>query len=211
MSEQLVEQELELEPPRGDEPLRLRYDQGGVLGVSFPKRTIELVVTPYESEALVEYQGRMVAEVFSRGAYDGIQRRANRVKVNRDHDPARVVGRAVALHPSREEGLVAEVLVSKTPLGEETLELANDGVLDGSAGWRPMGGGEHWETRNRVRIRRAWLGHIALTPDPAYDAAKVLAVRHAATQGPTEATTEATPNLDTVRGWLLEERYRLSE
>lgn len=206
MSE-LVEQELELEPPSG-EPLRFRDDRHGVklMGVSFPKRTIELVVTPYETEALVEHQGRMISEVFSRGAYDGIERRANRIRANRDHEVSRTVGRAVALHPSREEGLVAEIRISDTPLGSETLTLADDGVLDASAGYRPMAGGEVWESRNRVRIRRAWLGHIALTPDPAYDAARVLAVRHAASEGHTDGPSVETPNLNVVRGWLLEDQ-----
>jgi phage head maturation protease len=85
--------------------------------------------------------------------------------------------------------------------------LADEGILDASAGYLPMTDGEVWETRNRVRITKAWLGHIALTPEPAYEHAKVLAVRHNASGGLTEASEpEATPNLDVVRGWLLEDR-----
>ena len=163
------------EQPAGQ--LRLRAAE--TVGVDFPKRTIELIVTPWEKEALVPFQDRLVTEIFTRGAYDGIERRANRIRVNRDHARERTVGRAVAFHPSREEGLVAEIRIAHTDLGDETLTLADEGILDASAGYLPMPGGEKWETRSRVRILKAWLGHIALTPEPAYEDARVLAVRAA--------------------------------
>jgi HK97 family phage prohead protease len=186
----------------------LRYRSATQIGMSFPKRTIELVVMPYEEESLVPHPAdpkRMVTEVMSRGAFDGIERRANRVRVNRDHDLKRTVGRALTFWPSREEGLVAELKIAQTELGDETLVLAEDGILDASAGYLPMAGGEKWETRNRMRINKAWLGHIAMTPDPAYETARVLAVRNAARL---EAEPRpATPNLDVVRGWQLAERY----
>jgi len=181
----------------------LEYRAATQLGVSFPKRTIELVVMPYEQEAFVAYQDRMVTEVVSAGAFDGIERRANRIRVNRDHDLTRTVGRAIALHPSRIEGLVAELRISSTPLGDETLQLADDEILDASAGFLPMPGGEVWETRSRRRLNKCWLGHIAMTPDPAYLGANVLAVRSADERPPAGST----PNLDTVRAWLAEDRY----
>jgi HK97 family phage prohead protease len=186
-------------------PDGLRWRAATQLGVSFPSREIELVVMPYETEALVPYGARMVTEVISRGAFDGIERRPNRIRVNRDHRADRTVGRAVALHPSRDEGLVAQVRIARTELGDETLALADEGCLDASAGFLPMPGGEQWEERSRVRIRKAWLGHIAMTPDPAYVDANVLAVRKAAHTD--SSVLIATPNLDTVRAWQLEERY----
>jgi HK97 family phage prohead protease len=171
-----------------------------LVDVSFPERTIELVVMPYESPTMVEYAGRLCSETICRGAFDGIERRANRVRVNRDHNLERTVGRAVALYPSRDEGLVAEIRIAKTELGEETLQLAADGCLDASAGFRPMDGGLEWDDRNAYRITKGWLGHIAMTPDPAYEGAKVLAVR---TASRTAAAPSGTPNLDQVRGWRL--------
>jgi HK97 family phage prohead protease len=186
-------------------PGELRFRQATQLGVSFPDRTIELVVMPYETETIVEHQGRMVWEIISRGAFDGIERRSNRIRVNRDHDLTRTVGRAVALHPSRQEGLVAELKIARTPLGDETLTLADEEILDASAGFLPMPGGERWEQRDRVRMTRCWLGHIAMTPDPAYETARVLAVRHA--DPVTEPARPPTPNLDIVRGWRLEDAY----
>lgn len=184
----------------------LRFRSAEQIGVNHPQRIIELIVAPYEQEALVQHQGRMIKEIFSRGAYDGIERRANRVRVNRDHDVKRTVGRALVFHPSREEGLVAEIRIARTDLGDETLALAEEGILDASAGYLPMPDGEVWETRNRVRVTRAWLGHIAMTPDPAFESARVLEVRHAPERGQVERVE--TPNLDAVRAWLLEDRYR---
>ena len=172
-----------------------------LVDVSFPERTLELIVMPYETEAHVGYQGRMVTEVISRGAFDGIERRANRVRVNRDHALERTVGRALAFHPSREEGLVAEVKIANTDLGQETLELAADGCLDASAGFLPMRGAMRWETRARYRVSKAWLGHIALTPEPAYEGARILAVRHDGRPPAAEF-----PNREIVRGWMLEDR-----
>lgn len=173
-------------------------------GVSFPQRTIELVVMPYEQETVVEHQGRMVREIISQGAFKGIQRR--KIKANRDHDITKVVGHCTSLQPNRADGLVAEVKIADTLLGDETLTLANDGILDASAGFMPMAGGEQWEGRNRRRITRAWLGHVAFVPEPAYEGARVLAVRSADPNTPAGIVV-ATPNLDLVRAWQLQKRY----
>lgn len=195
----------EQETPRG----QLEYRAATLTGVSFPDRTIELVVMPYETEALVPFQGRMVREICSAGAFDGIERRSNRVKVNRDHDITRTVGRAVRFWPSREEGLVAEVRIAQTVLGDETLQLADEEILDASAGFLPMPGGETWTGRALRRLTKCWLGHIAMTPDPAFETARVLAVR--ANGREAEAAAEvlepSTPNLDQVRAWLYENRH----
>jgi HK97 family phage prohead protease len=183
----------------------IEFRSAVVSEVSFPHRTIDLVVMPYESETMVEFQGRLVREVVSRGAFTGIDRRANRVKVNRDHDVTKVVGRAVAFHPDAEQGLVAECRIAQTPLGDETLQLADEEILDASAGFAPME--QRWEERSLRRIVKAFLSHIALTPDPAYPDAKVLAVR-TRPEGPVGPLVAAeTPNLDRIRAWRLEAAY----
>ena len=187
----------------------LEYRAATLAGVSFPQRLIELVVMPYETETLVAHQGRMITEICTRGAYDGIEARNDRVRVNRDHDITRTVGRAFAFHPSRQEGLVAEIKVSKTELGEETLVLADDGVLDASAGFgllrdqhgRVVPGAETWESRSRRRLNHLFLGHIGLTPDPAYETANVLAVR----AGRDPEPVSPTPNLDRYRMLVAKE------
>ena len=125
--------------------------------------------------------------------------RANRVKVNRDRDYQRTIGRAVGLHPSRTEGLVAELRIAKTALGDETLALADDHSLEGSVGFAVMPGGERWlEGRSRRRLERLFLEHIAMVPEGAYDA-QVIDVRGAVQ---VDIGAAATPNLDEVLAWL---------
>jgi HK97 family phage prohead protease len=188
-------------PPEGE----LRFREAQTIGVSFPKRMIELIVTPYETEthtATIPGRPGVFTEIFSRGAYDGIERRANRIRVNRDHDIKRTVGRALAFHPSRVEGLVGELRIAQTELGDETLALADEDCLDASAGYVPMPGGEKWEARDRLRVNKAWLGHIALTAVPAYEGPSVLAVRHAG-----KADKTQTPNRDKLELLRLQEEY----
>jgi len=182
----------------------LEYRTATQVGVNYPKRTIELIVTPWEEETIVQYHGRMIREVFSRGAYDGIERRANRVRVNRDHQRERTVGRAVAFHPSRDEGLVGEIRIAQTQLGDETLALADEGCLDASAEFAVMPGGEQWTGKSARRIVKAWLGGIGLTPDPAYTGAGVLAVR---SLDEPPADRRATPNLDRLEFDRLQRLY----
>ncbi len=198
--------------------VELEFRTAQQIGVSFPKRTVELIVMPYETETLVEYRGRMIREIVARGAFDGINNRPQRVTANRDHDETRICGKAVAFHPSRNEGLVAEIRMSKTPLGEETLELCNDGILDASAGFLPLTDGktgalmETWTGKEQRRLEKVWLGHVALTPNPAYQDAKVLAVR---SEGLTEPQgtipVTGTPLLEQARALRLRDEYdRLS-
>lgn len=205
MSEQLETEPLEAEEARPAGDLWIRTAK--LVDVSFAERTIELVVIPYDTPALVPYppnapDARMVREQIDRGAFAGIERRANRVRVNREHEVMQTVGRAIAFHPSREEGLVSEVKIAKTPLGDDTLELAADGCLDASAAFLPMRGGMKWLERSAYRVTKAWLGHIAMTSEPAYADARVLAVRSAESA----ANASRTPNLD---AWRAQERERL--
>lgn len=180
-------------------PRPLEYRRAGTLEVRHPERVIELVAVPYDEETLVPHRGRMVRETVAPGAFAGVERRANRVKVNRAHDVEDVLGRALALHPERPEGLVAELRISRGPRGDDVLELAADGALDASVGFAPMPGGEQWTSdRSARRITRAYLGHIALTADPAYDGARVLAVRSSSASGPAAPVRVPTPNLDRI-------------
>jgi len=161
---------------RATPPIEIRSAPEPV-DVSISERLIELIVMPYETPALVHHKGRMIEEICSVGAFDGIERQTNRVRVNRDHERQRTVGRAVRFYPRDPQGLLAHVRIARTPLGDETLALASDGCLDASAGFGVEPDGERWEARDRRRLTRLFLDHIALTPDPAYVDANVLAVR----------------------------------
>jgi HK97 family phage prohead protease len=188
-----------------DEPRApIEYRDSKLAGVNYDQRTIELIVVPYDEVAVVEYRGELWNETFCRGAYDGIEKRPGRVRGNRDHDDRRLVGKAVRFFPSRNEGLVAEVRISRTPLGDETLALADDDVLGVSAGFAARARDQEFERRTMTRrIKRAFLDHIAFVPDPAYAGAGVLAVRSSGSQQTTAADLPklVTPDLDELLAW----------
>lgn len=177
--------------------------QATSLGVNHPERVIELIVIPYDTEALVDQPyGRPVFESVARGAFDGVEGRPNRIRVNRDHQLARTVGKALSLHPSRTEGLVARLKIARTDLGDETLALAADDCLDASASFESRPSWMTWNrTRDHVRLTKCWLRHVALTPDPAYQGADILAVRQRSDPPP------ATPRIDDLLAWRRAERY----
>jgi phage head maturation protease len=93
-----------------------------------------------------------------------------------------------------QEGLVGEVKIAKTVIGDETLELCADGCLSASAGFALMHenglsgpikrGAEIWENNRTVRrLKELWLDHVAFVPNPAYEAANVIDVRRQARPG----------------------------
>lgn len=189
----------------------LEYRAATTVEVTPSKRIVTIVAAPYDTEAYVRAaDGHFVLETIERGAFDGVERRANRVKVNRDHDLSRTVGRAVALHPSRTEGLVAELRISQTPLGDETLALADDRALDASVGFAPFPGFELWNRdRSKRSIAKAFLGHIALVPEPAYETANVLDVR--SNGGTSGLLVAGTPILDRILAERLGALHNLGQ
>jgi phage head maturation protease len=218
MTELLVEEELLVEVDDEGEWRAgpIEYRSAVISDVSFPQREIEVIVVPYEVPSLIYERSRTYEEVISRGAFGAVQRRAGgKIKVNRDHDAGRPVGRVQVLYPNREEGLVAKLRISNTRDGNETLELAADGVLDASGGFgllvdkntgRVKPGAEVWETRNRRRLNHLWLDHVAMVSNPAHPGSQVISVRHDDAGEPARVRV-ATPNLNQVRYWLYEQQY----
>jgi HK97 family phage prohead protease len=188
-----------------DETLRapIEFRNSNVANVKFAQRIIDLIVVPYEETGVVEYRGQLWKESFRRGAFDGIEKRPNRVRANRDHDDHRIIGKALKFWPSRQEGLVAEVRVSQTPLGDETLALADDGVLGASVGFAARGRDQEFDRKNMFRrINKAFVDHIAFVADPAYEGAGVLGIREGVQ--PVNAAglpTLVTPDLDELVAW----------
>lgn len=208
---EVVEADEEMERPRA--PVEFRH--AAEFEVRHAERIIELVAVPYDAETVVEYppgSGRLVRESVSRNAFAGVERRVGRrgnaVRANRDHDINRPCGIAISLRPSATQGLVAELKMSRTPLGDETLELADDGVLGASVGMAVLPSDQVWtENRSRRVIARAFLDHIAMCANPAYEGAEVIAVRTRDDVAAVVARVAATPNLDIVRGWMARDRY----
>jgi phage head maturation protease len=156
----------------------IEFRSSSVAGVSFAQRTVEVIAVPYEEEAVIDWRGEAWREVFLRGSFEGIEKRPNPVRANRDHDGRRTVGKVTNFQPSRQEGLVASVKIARTELGDETLALADEDCLGASVGFAVDGSGQELDRRSKTRkIKRAFLDHLAFVPDPAYASAGVLSVR----------------------------------
>ena len=179
----------------------VEFRSSSVAGVNFAKRIIEVIAVPYDEEAAVEYRGEMWRELFLRGAFDGIEKRPNRVRANRDHDGRRTVGKVTNFWPSRDEGLVSAVRIAQTPLGDETLALADEDCLGASVGFAVRGSDQELNRQSRQRIiKRAFLDHLAFVPDPAYQSAGVLSVRSGSALA-ADLPQLVTPNLDELLAW----------
>ena len=179
-----------------NEPVEIR--SATLTSVDFEERVIELLVVPYNEEAAVPYAGKMVLETIAPGAFDGIETRGEHVSANRDHNYERTFGKVVSYRTDDPAGLRASVYASDTPLGNETLRLAADGVLKPSVGMLVRRSDQVLKKGAR-RVKRAFLDHVSMVPNPAYKGAGVLAVRQE--QGlPVEqqAPPAPTPNLDKV-------------
>lgn len=186
-------------------PVEIRT--AAIADVSYPERTINLVAVPYNEWAVVEYppnSGRLVEESVDPGAFGAVANRARRFVVNMEHDPERIIGNVRELRSDPTRGLLSVIKIRRTPEGDQALDDAADGMLGASVGMAVSQAGQVWETRNRRRIAKAYLDHVALTFTPAYVGAEVLEVRQAPIV--VTAPTSLTPNLDRI---LAERRVRL--
>jgi phage head maturation protease len=196
--------EIEASPAADEAPQApVEFRSSNVGTVNFAQRTIEVIAVPYEQPTPVEYRGEIWNELFERGSWDGIEKRPNRVRANRDHERQRTVGKVINFWPSRTEGLVAAVRIAQTTLGDETLALADEDCLGASVGFAVMGSGQELDRRSRTRrIKKAYMDHLAFVPDPAYEGAGVLSVRSASSPMVDTLPPLVTPNLDDVIEWM---------
>lgn len=196
MADQDIEtDDVEMVDDRPRAPIELRTAQIGE--VNFSQRIITAIVTPYEQSTNVMWNGDVWSESFERGAYDGIERRPNRIKVNRDHNKSRTVGKAMKFFPSRQEGLVTELRIAQTALGDETLALADERCVGLSAGFGALPADTIIDRYNKTRrVKRAFLDHISIVEDPAYAGAEVIDVRENEIVIPTDDDLVITPLMD---------------
>lgn len=135
-------------------------------------RTLAGRVMPYNVEARIG----SYTETFRPGAFADAD--PTQVPLLAVHDREQLpVGRALSLTDGP-AGLDAELRVSETRLGDEVLTLVRDGAATGlSVGFTPIE--DAWNaTRSRVERIRAKLVEISITAFPAYQDARILAVRH---------------------------------
>jgi HK97 family phage prohead protease len=146
------------------------------------ERVIEGIAVPYNSPTPIYEGGMLFDETFAPGAFrDIVARRETRVPILLHHDARSLpVGKSVALRET-DAGLHITARISDTADGNDALTLMRDGVLDGmSVGFYVLDGGDEWsQDRTSRTVTRAALRETSLVNFPAYDGARVLAVRAA--------------------------------
>lgn len=156
--------------------LSIRADAAG--------RTVAGIVVPFDTVARVSDGGKPYQERFQRGAFaKTITERGDRVKLLYQHDHAEPIGRATLL---REDpvGLYAEFKVSAVPAGDQALELVRDGVIDSfSVGFAKVKERKDGDVTVRTEVA---LREASLVTFPAYDGARITALRAALESLPDE-------------------------
>lgn len=153
------------------------------------QRIISILAVPYEDPTPVLYDGERWTEVVSRSAFNGFNPsapKARSVPVSAvlkapaySHEDAHLVGRVISADTNHPDGLLLDTKISKTPVGDEVLTLANDGALHPSIGFVSQVGSDTEADRSTMtrRVNRAFLDHLTYVPTPAYDGARVLGLR----------------------------------
>lgn len=142
--------------------LELRSSNNGSDG-----RTVYGRAVPYNAP---QYIHDGLTEEFVRGAFDHQLRAANRVRAAREHVQlgGTLIGAARSLE-DRADGLWFEARVSRTPMGDETLELINDKALRQiSIGFRERPHGNRRTPQNVIQRTAADLFEIAFVMEGAY-------------------------------------------
>lgn len=160
--------------------LSIRADRDG--------RTVTGLVVPFGVPARVSDGGPAYEEKFARGAFaKTIAERGDRVKLLLQHNSSEPIGRATLLREDA-AGLYGEFRVSAVPAGEQALELVRDGVIDSfSVGFTPIKHSKDGAVTVRTEVR---LREASLVTFPAYDGARVLALRAALAGLPEEDREE---------------------
>jgi HK97 family phage prohead protease len=154
--------------------LELRSSNNGGDG-----RTVFGRAVPYNAPQFI-YDG--LTEEFVQGAFDHQLKAANRVRVAREHVQlgGSLIGALRSLD-DRADGLWFEGRVSKTPVGDETLELIHDKALRQiSIGFRERPHGNKRTAANVIQRTAADLFEVAFVMEGAYgELAEIGGVRSA--------------------------------
>ncbi len=140
----------------------LRSDDGG------DGRTVEVRIMPW-GEAVDTVDGR---EMFERGAFASVD--PSRVTIESQRHGGTLVGRGIGLE-ERDDAAYLHARISRTPAGDELLELIQDGVLSqASVAFKPVKS----VRRKGVAVRQAVdLWRVAILERGNYPGAGVVAVR----------------------------------
>jgi HK97 family phage prohead protease len=187
-----------------------------VQDVDTRQRLIDVLAVPWDEPGQVFWRGEVWNEVFHRGAFDGVQERTGRIRVNREHTKGATVGKIVALDPKAENGLTAQVKIVKSPAGDEIMALADEDATSVSIGYRANKPSDvQLDKPAKTRhVHAAFLDHLSFVEDPTWDSAQVLSVREgpnglAVADGPLPLTPALDAILsDDVIGWAASYPYR---
>lgn len=192
--------------------LHRRYESASLTRVD--ERTVAGIVVPWEYESpvadvLADGSVDAYVEIFTRGAFDNQvaagERAARSVRFDDGHGNR--VGYGLVLR-NVDAGLYGEFRV-KPSHWDDVVSSIDDGVNGLSAGFKPQ---RNTFDRGRRRRVRALLESVALEADPAYDTARVLALRSAGLDRldePTSADRDAAAAAAAAR--IDEWRRRLAE
>jgi len=160
------------------------------LSASGDGRTLDLRVVPYNTPATVrDFGGEPYEEMWMPGVFDKQKNAANRVLVNFEHEQgiSGIVGRGTELR-SEDDGFHGSFRMLSSQDADKALELVNEDVLTGvSLEAIPQKSVREDGVVKRVK---AHLINVALCRTPAYEDARVLAVRqqHNDSTGTTDVT-----------------------
>ena len=176
---------------------------GALTDVNSRQRIIDLIAVPWNQEAMVFWRGEMWKEVFRPQAFDdSIRNQSGKIRVNREHIKGRTIGKIIEFDPNHQDGLFARVKIVKGLEGDQVLDLAEEDMISASVGYTTQAPGDVILNKEAVpktrTVVRAFLDHLAMVEDPAFDKAAVLAVREGSPARVTDAPLLKTPNLDTV-------------
>jgi HK97 family phage prohead protease len=139
------------------------------------RREVEGIVAPYGETSYLTPDPH--GERFLRGSLSrSVRDRGMRVKLFRNHDHSRAVGRATAWNADDPAGLWGRFKVAATPAGDEVLTEVREGTLDAfSIGFRALV--THRAVDSVREVVAAELHEVSIAPMGAYEGARVLALR----------------------------------
>jgi HK97 family phage prohead protease len=193
----------------------LTRSDGVFADIDFKHRMIDIIAVPWGQPARVFWRGDFWSEVIERGAFSGVEARAGQVRVNREHRKGDTVGKIVEFDPNHEKGLFARLKIVRGPKGDEVLHLAEEDMISASIGYRANKPSDVVLDKQSMtrRVRNAFLDHLGLVEDPAFEDSRVLAVRGdgAAQVSVADGPLPATPLLDEmlrdpVLAWAMQRR-----
>lgn len=149
-------------------------------------RIISGLAIPYNTPTDIYENGRLFTERVQMGTFaESVKLRSERTPLLGFHDARQFpLGRSIGLFErdnTTPPGLHFDVRISHTQDGDDALTLIRDGAIDGvSVGMSIPNGGDTWSEDGTERtITRAYLHEMSLVNFPAYDRARVDAIREA--------------------------------